>query len=355
MLEVRLTKRFGGFTLDLSAATEARVLGLVGPSGSGKTTLLNCIAGMDHPDEGVVRVDEHTLVDTADSHCTLPVARRGVGYVFQEGLLFPHLSVEANLRYGFSTQGVGPSFSDVVEVLELTKLLRRGTDALSGGEARRVAIGRALLSAPKLLLLDEPLAGLDRRLAKQTLAYLHEVLRTFQVPAVYVSHTLSDVMFLCEQAWLLVNGRLAASGPPRLLLSNSADLHEPALRELENVFLAQRDPGEEDDLPVFRVGDQHVVVAADVEAHMTEAILAVHASDILLALQRPEQISARNVLAGRVTKLESIGGRVLVFVRSGFEWMALLTPRAITMLALKPGAEVYVIIKASAFSVVKTR
>ena len=206
MLSVRIRKKLGDFPFDVFARCGGRVTGLFGPSGSGKTTLLNCIAGLMRPDEGEILLNDEPLF-SVDPPVNLPVRARRVGYVFQDSLLFDHMSVRKNLRYGEKPGGTGPSFDEVVDVLGLRYRLDRRPDELSGGERRRVAIGRALLSDPAILLFDEPLTGLDAALAGRVLVYLKRVLDAFDIPAIYVSHSISDVVYICDEVIVLHGGR----------------------------------------------------------------------------------------------------------------------------------------------------
>ena len=353
MFDLRVAKRYAGFSLDVTGVSSARVLGVVGPSGSGKSTLLNIIAGFTEADEADVAIGAHRLIHATDGARTIPVRRRGVGYVSQTPLLFPHLSVRANLIYGLGAHGENPPLDGVVDMLELRPLLAQSAGTLSGGEARRVAIGRALVSAPRVMLLDEPLAGLDARLAQQTLALVHRVCDSYQIPTVYVSHTVSDVLFLCDEVWRLSDGRVVTRGLPRDVIADAPVKDPAAWADLRNHFLASRDPSQPQQFTAFLTGGCRLVVAdTRAEPCGETAMLSIHASDILLARDRPSRISARNVLPGRVTRIEKHGNGVLVFVDVGIEWMVRLTPSATDELELEPGVEAYAIVKASAISAV---
>lgn len=347
MLDVRISKQLDGFTLELAARSAARVLGVVGPSGAGKSTLLACIAGTQWPDAGVVRVRERVLFERQSVNVTAP--KRRIGMVFQEMFLFPHLTVRENLRYGLGVHGPAPDFHEVVRLLELRDRLEHRADRVSGGEARRVAIGRALLSGPELLVLDEPLTGLDRPLAMRTLAYIRRTLERFGIPAVYVSHTVSDVLYLCDEVWALRAGRLAAAGPPRRVLFEQQTADTAGL---ESIFPARCVQRHEGGGAVFAVGGQRLHAAHCPPEVLGEALLSIPASDIILASQRPGPLSARNVLRGRVTQLVASGDTWIAFVDVGAGWMVELTRAAIEELDLREGAEVYAIVKASAVQVV---
>jgi molybdate transport system ATP-binding protein len=217
------------FTLEVDAVFTGRVSAIFGASGSGKTSLLEIIAGLRRPAAGAVRLDDTVLTDVA-AHTFVRAEHRAVGYVPQEGALFPHLSARKNLLYGFHARRARPAespagltFEHVTEVLEIAALLDRPIDLLSGGEKQRVALGRALLAAPRLLLLDEPLAGLDAPLRERLLPYLARVRDEFAIPMLYVTHSPDEVMALCDDVLVLTQGRITARGRP-------AELFRPAAK-----------------------------------------------------------------------------------------------------------------------------
>ena len=212
MLDLALSHRRGEFRLDVALRIERQVCGVFGPSGSGKTTLLSLIAGLLRPESGHLRVGERTLVDSAAGIC-LPPEQRRIGYLFQDGCLFPHMSVLGNLRYGLRRRrGGGPQIDEVVEVLGLGDLLGRGAQLLSGGERQRVALGRALLAAPELLLLDEPLASLDDGLKERILPYLARITERFSLPTLYVSHSREELDELATRIVRMEAGRIVDDG-----------------------------------------------------------------------------------------------------------------------------------------------
>ena len=204
------------FTLEVDAVLNGRVTAIFGASGSGKTSLLEIIAGLRRPASGTVRLNGVILTDVT-TRTFVRAERRAVGYVPQEGALFPHLSVRQNLLYGCDRNRPPPaglSFEHVAEVLEITELVDRRIQTLSGGEKRRVALGRALLAAPRLLLLDEPLAGLDDPLRDRLLPYLARVRDEFAIPMLYVTHSPDEVMALCDDVLVLSCGHIEKRGPP---------------------------------------------------------------------------------------------------------------------------------------------
>lgn len=219
VLAVDVDKRLGAFSVSARFEATGGVTALFGPSGAGKTTVVNMIAGLVAPDRGSIALDGTVLFD-ADTRINEPPYRRRIGYVFQEGRLFPHLSVRQNLDYGRRMSGLprdGAEFERVTQLLDLGALLDRRTRALSGGERQRVAIGRALLLRPRLLLLDEPLASLDAARKREILPYLAHLHDEAHVPMVYVSHAAAELRQIATNVIKLDNGRVVASGGIELL------------------------------------------------------------------------------------------------------------------------------------------
>jgi molybdate transport system ATP-binding protein len=214
MLAVDIRKVLGRFTLRARFESSGGVTALFGRSGAGKSTLVNAIAGLARPDSGTIRLDDHVLFD-AETGKDVPVRKRGIGYVFQEGRLFPHYSVRGNLMYGRRRtprrQRWG-SFDQIVELLGIGELLERRPAGLSGGEKQRVAIGRALLTSPAMLLMDEPLASLDADRKNEVLPFITRMSREFSIPILYVTHAMDEIRTLANQIVLLENGRVVKTG-----------------------------------------------------------------------------------------------------------------------------------------------
>ncbi len=352
MLRVNLQKQLESFTLRVDLTLSARVTGVFGPSGSGKTTLLNCIAGLTNPKDGAIRVDDTDFFDSS-KRINVACRQRQVGYVFQEGLLFDHLTVRQNLTYSRHDR-TGPAFEQVVEVLELGALLERSARHLSGGEARRVAIGRAILSAPRLLLLDEPLTGLDRRMSGKTLSYIRSVLDAFNMQTIYVSHSISDIVYLCDEVVVLSDGEVVGQGIPTELLGTMASADRDRLPVLKNIFPLTILPTKaEEGTVVGDLGDQTVEVGARAVTGRRNVTAMVYARDIILANQKPTGLSARNILCGRIVRLDADDGRCVASVDVGPHWMVEITRSAMDEMQLKVGSDVYVIVKASAIQLLE--
>jgi molybdate transport system ATP-binding protein len=225
MLGVDVEKRLGDFVLDARFQTGSGVTAVFGPSGAGKTTLINMISGLVAPDRGRIAIDETVLFDSA-KRINLPPHRRRIGYIFQEGRLFPHLSVKHNLDYGRRMCGLppdGPQMQRILSLLDIGNLLDRRPGKLSGGERQRIAIGRALLMRPRLLLLDEPLASLDVARKREILPYLERLRDEVGVPMVYVSHQAAELRRIATSVVRLAAGRVEAAGGKELLDAADAD------------------------------------------------------------------------------------------------------------------------------------
>lgn len=216
-----------GFTLEIDATFDRPITGVFGPSGAGKTSLLELIAGLRRPSAGSVVMDEKVLSDPG-IRLHLPPRLRRIGYVPQDLALFPHLSVRANLLYGYRRQfAENDSFTlpHVAEVMEISALLERSVTGLSGGEQQRVGFARAILSSPRLLLLDEPMSSLDARLKTRLIPFLHRIRDEFRIPFVYVTHDASELTALCDEVLVLDRGRMVERGPPdKVLRANVAML-----------------------------------------------------------------------------------------------------------------------------------
>jgi molybdate transport system ATP-binding protein len=353
MLKIALQLQRGGFTLDV--AFEARTPGVTaffGRSGCGKTTLVNVLAGLLRGARGRIELDGEVWLDT-DLGLDVPAERRHVGYVFQDARLFPHFSVRGNLDYGLrrARGGAGPAlpFDDVVALLGLAPLLGRPPARLSGGERQRVALGRALLARPRLLLLDEPLASLDAARRDEVLPYLESLRDTLAVPMIFVSHQFDEVLRLATQVVVLDAGRVACQGS-----RNEVSL-APALRAIVGreavgtvidgpVVAVDADSG----LAHIALGQGKLIVAlpgARVGERRSAQILA---RDIIIATAEPHGLSVRNTIPGTVAQIVADGDSDLVQVdiRDVTPLLARITRAATRELGLAPGTRVWLLVKA---------
>jgi molybdate transport system ATP-binding protein len=351
-LELRCRARRGGFSLDVDLALDGGATGVFGPSGAGKTTLLHALAGLVVADDLRLAVGGETVVDTAAG--LAPAAhRRRVGLVFQDHRLFPHRTVERNLRYGEAPGG--PAFGEVVALLELEDLLDRRPGACSGGQRQRVALGRALLAAPRLLLLDEPLASLDRGLRRQILPYLRRVRERFDLPMLVVSHDLADLFALTDELVLVDGGRVVGRGTVSSLAASEDTLE--LLHDCGLVFaLPGRVARRDDDGLTWVELDGHAsdraIASGDCSEEIGSAVdVLLRPDDVVLALPPLEgRLSFTNAFEGRIERITTTSARVLVTIDCGFAApvLAEVTERAVRTLGLAPGVAVLALCKAQA-------
>ena len=353
MIHARFDLAYPGFALDVDMQLPERgVTALFGPSGSGKTTLLRCIAGLERAEGGLLRVKDKVWQDDTNF---VPAHHRQLGYVFQEASLFPHLSVQGNLEYGFKRISPGArkvQLEQVVEWLGLNKLIGRSDpSSLSGGERQRVAIGRALLTSPLLLLMDEPLSALDAASKQEIFPYLEKMHGELEIPVIYVSHSLDEVARLADHLVVLEQGRVIASGTLSETLSRL-------------------------DLPIAHLGDASVVIEAKVAMHDeayhltrldfsggslwvsklergpgTMVRARVLARDVSIATITPQGSSISNILAARITDIRDQGpDRMILRLAVGDEHILLsrITRRSCDKLGLATGMEVFAQVKSVA-------
>jgi molybdate transport system ATP-binding protein len=349
-IEIDLALRQGRFELAVSARL-GKVAAVLGPSGAGKTTLLDAIAGLKRA-RGRLAVGGEVLQDTA-AGVYLPPERRRLGYVPQDGALFPHLSVLRNLTFGRPRRhAAGTGFETLIGSLDLEPLLARYPRHLSGGERRRVALARALLARPRLLLLDEPTAGLDPLRARKALAGIRRVREELDVPLLVVTHGQQEALVLASEVVLLDAGRVEAVGPARQTLLAPRVLALDADRRWENVAAARlvRHDAAGGTSEVRLDGGEAVTIPYSPDLVLgADLVLAIDAEDLLLATAPPSGLSARNAVAGHVEELIAVG--TSVYARVG-PWLAHLTPAAVAELDLAAGIPVWLVAKTHSWRVV---
>jgi molybdate transport system ATP-binding protein len=353
MLRLDVEIKRGRFHLDARVEFGEGVSGLFGRSGSGKSTLLNIIAGVTDPDRGRVVLDGETLFDS-DKGLRISSHRRRIGFVFQDSQLFPHYTVRGNLLYGWKqTPPKERRFKpeDVVELLAIGPLLDSHPRRISGGEKQRVALGRALLASPRLLLLDEPLAALDLGLKEQILPFMKRVRDELRLPMVYVSHSLPEILYLTDQITLMAGGKILGSGPlHRLLETERIRANDPlGLDNSLAVTVESHDAEGGCTYGVFQ-GRRLALPQRSGLAPGMRVYVAVHRAEIALAKRFVEGLSIQNQLPGRVVSIDSAEGGVQVVVDAGVLLRAEITQRARLNLALREGDTVNCLIKASSFS-----
>ncbi|MEM7228985.1 MAG: molybdenum ABC transporter ATP-binding protein [Planctomycetota bacterium] len=344
----------GEFAMNVACDFDAPITGVVGPSGAGKTTLINLIAGLEVPDAGVIRLGDDVLVDT-DSRVSVPVHRRAVGMVFQEHRLFPHYSVRGNLAYA---RPANARLAEVAELLELTPLLTRRVHELSGGEQQRVALGRALLRGPRLLLLDEPLSSLDARLKRQIIPLLRRIHEALGVPMIYVGHDLAEILQLTDDLLVLDRGRVAGQGRYSDLVHDSNVLpviHDRGILNLVRTQVSAHDAQYAQttvrispQAQTSRSSSVELSIPGTSGAIGDSVTLAIAPWDIALARTRIDGVSIRNQLPATVRRWSDVDGRTIVELDVGVPLIAEISVTSAAAIELAVGAPMVCLIKSHA-------
>lgn len=350
-IELRYALKLGDFSLDVAFRLPMRgIVGLLGPSGSGKTTLLRCIAGLESRGSGRLIVAGEVWHDDA-ARVSRPVHEREVGYVFQEPRLFAHLNVRENLEYGQKRRGSAAiDFAQVVELLGLERLLERAPEELSGGEAQRVAIGRALLCGPRFVLMDEPLAALDRARRDEVLPFFDRLHAELEVPIVYVSHSIDEICRLCDHLVVLRDGKVVADGALQAVLGR-IEVGAVAGEDAGTVLEATVDGHDDGDgLTRLRFSGGEILVPGRVGERGQRLRVRIRANDVSLCRDRPQQTTILNIVPAVIDTLRESGrAMVLVRLKVGTDVLiARITRRSRRELGLAPGDRVLAQIKSAA-------
>ena len=353
MLSVNITKAFGSFRLETQfEVEEGSITAIFGKSGAGKTSTINAIAGLTRPDVGVIQIGNTTLFDQ-NLRINLPIYKRQIGYVFQDDRLFPHMTVQNNLIYGTpKNRDVANSLNltDITVLLELAPLLERRPKTLSGGEKQRVAIGRALLSNPKLLLMDEPLASIDVQHRFEILPFIQRVREKIGITIIYVTHALEEVIFIADQIILLSEGQVTAQGTVEEIMSR-LDLHSMTSRFDAGAVISATYSGYDREFDLgelsfdggtLRIAGLNAEIGIHLRAH-------IRARDVSLMLDKPKDTSVLNVFEGELIEIRHEEGPQLdLLINIGTPLIARITRKSLNDLNLDIGSKVYAMIKAVA-------
>jgi molybdate transport system ATP-binding protein len=355
VLSVRVRKVLGPeFDLDVEFSAKPGISILFGPSGAGKTTLLNCIAGLLNPEEGRIAVGANVLFDST-KRINVPIPKRHTGYVFQSLALFPHLTVEQNVQYGLSLQPAhvrAQRCGEILDSFHIAQLARRKPGEISGGERQRVALARSLVTDPRILLLDEPLAALDVATKGKLVADLRLWNQQHKIPILYVTHSREELFALGDRVLVLDGGKIVADGTPHQVIRAPRSETVAQMAGFENVFSAEVIAVHEDRgtltcrLQPGAVELETPLVRAEVGSKLR---VAISAGDILLAASQPHGLSARNIIPGKITSLEQRDVIIMATVNCGVDFQAQLTLAARDALHLQPGRHVWLIIKTHSF------
>ena len=347
MLQINVKKQLGQLALQANIQVpDQGVTAIFGLSGSGKTSLINLVSGLIQPDEGFIRLNDRTLVDM-ETQESLPTHLRKIGYVFQDARLFPHYTVKGNLRYGMKNVSQD-DFNYIVDLLGITYLLKRYPLTLSGGEKQRVAIGRALLAEPDILLMDEPLSALDVPRKRELMQYLERLSKEINIPILYVTHSLDELLRLADRVVLMENGIVKAYDSVEKIWNSP--IFSPWKGESEQssvLALPVHLHNPPYKMTALSLGEQALWIH-QVPANVGERVrVCIYSSDVSITLQKPEQTSIRNILRGQVAQIEIQDFRVDIAVLvDGHKIWASISKWAQNELRFAVGQDVYVQIKA---------
>ena len=348
LLKAAFKVDYPGFNLDIDLQLPASGITVVfGPSGSGKTTLLRCLAGLEK--SGKMEIAGQVL---QDENIFIPVNLRAIGMVFQESRLFPHLKVRDNLLYGYKRTPLNSRrlhLEDIGRVLSLEKLQERSIDKLSGGEKQRVALGRALLTSPKLLLMDEPLAALDAQRKTEIIPFIRKVEKELSIPIIYVTHSMSEVLQLVDTMVILKDGKVVKYGPVGEVFSD-IQLRESIGDEHSGAVLDTTVLEHDTDYGITRLDFMGQQLSVPIQGISPGQVLRVHihSKDVSLATQPPEGLtSVLNILKTKVRKIgENVGYSVDIELDAGRPLLATITRKSLSNLHIRPGQSIYAFIKA---------
>ncbi len=343
-----------GFSFRANLKIESRVTGIFGPSGSGKTTFMHLLAGLQKPDKGTIEICNEQFVNS-DTRTFIPAHRRGVGYVFQEGRLFPHLNVIQNLRYGWKKNTHSKAyFDEIIDLLELRDLLHSHPAQLSGGQKQRVAIGRALMSNARLLLLDEPFTALDVSLKKQVIGLLNRMIRHLNIPVIIVSHDLKDLLMLTQQIILIKNGVPEAPASYLELINNRKLLNFNGwVTNYYNIIDGTiRKNLPEKGITQVNTGTGGPILHIECDACIFEVNdpvkISIRGADVALSLAPFKDISIQNQLPGTIESVFQHRSHLVCIVNCGIRIISRITIDSGANLKLEAGKPVYCLIKSLA-------
>jgi len=354
MLSLEVQFQRGNFNLEANFALDNPVTGLFGASGSGKSTLLSLIAGLANPDKGWLNLSDNLLFHSAKK-INIPPDKRNIGVVFQDNQLFPHLPVNKNLQYGYKRiEKKQRRFEmlEIVDLLEIGHLLKKRPTQLSGGEKQRVGLGRALLASPRFLLLDEPLAALDQGLKEQILPFLKRVKDELEIPMVYISHSMDEILHLTDHLVVINNGRILGTGHFYDVLGENGIQGFASTMGLENTFRATIVGHElESGLTIANLFGNHIFLPLSKKYIIGKhCYISIRSSEIAIAKQHIKHISIQNQIKGKIFHFVPNETGITVYIDIGGPLVVNVTRKAFADLELRESDEVHCLIKAQSFS-----
>jgi len=358
MTNVDITLPRKNFDVQIKESFSSGITGIFGPSGSGKTSLLHSIAGLERPKNGHIVVAGRTLFNS-EERMNVPVEKRNIGYVFQEGRLFPHFTVEKNLLYGYKKDGENKvSYEEVVDLLNLKHILKSKPSQISGGERQRTALGRSLLSSPDILLLDEPFSAVDTRLRNQILPFIMRIQQKVEIPILVVSHDLPDLLRLTDTLCIIQKGKCIGHGDYYDLLKNKEITDIFGTNTLTNTLttkVVSIDPETGMTKLRWRDAEQEVTITCERsrDAYSIGQIIRIfiNADDIALSNEKLSNITIQNQIKGTVSELVNLESSMLCIVDAGFKLVVEITAASQKRMDINVGSDVWCLFKSVAIDV----
>jgi molybdate transport system ATP-binding protein len=355
VLKAEILLERSSFTLDINCTVSARVTGIFGPSGAGKTTFLHALAGIQTPSKGAISICGKEVFDKSKK-INLPPEKRNIGFVFQEARLFPHMNVTQNLRYGLKNKKDSSFFRQVTEMLRITDILKSKTSKISGGQAQRVAIGRALLTRPDLLVLDEPFSALDKNLRLHIISMLKPLFSSFNLPVLVISHDLGDLLMLTDNLLIIKAGKCIGQGNYYDLIDKKEMMGEFNKSGLINAIPLKIDFIDGDKgLMTLSHGKNMVFAESWLDGEKfidnNQVTAALRPEDVTLATHRIEDISIQNQIEGKIIKLITMENKVFCVIDHGFRLIAEVSLAAKQKMQLHEGMTIWSLFKAAAIKV----
>jgi|TARA_Y100000590_G_scaffold239889_1_gene269767 molybdate transport system ATP-binding protein len=338
-IDINITKKYPDFVLNCSLDFNNKINGIFGPSGSGKSTILNCIAGFISPDIGKIKINDKILYEISNSNSlnnkniSINTEHRNIGYVTQKSNLFPSMNVEENIRYGYKDDNA-IKVEEIIDIMNVKNLIHRYPMQLSGGEAQKISIARALARFPSVLLMDEPVSELDLKSKLMVLGYLKKINKRFGIPIIYVSHDIAEIVSICDKVAMIENGKIKdVKNSQSLTYISNNDL------EFENIYVLNESMSGNS---IF-INNVKINILNKLESE--SAVILIPSNSVMLSKAMINNIDAENILSGKINNITLIGSKVRIFCNVGFDIVSDISEYSFKKMNLNINDEIYVIFK----------
>ena len=338
-IDINITKKYPDFVLNCSLDFNNKINGIFGPSGSGKSTILNCIAGFISPDIGKIKINDKILYEISNSNSlnnkniSINTEHRNIGYVTQKSNLFPSMNVEENIRYGYKNDNA-IKVEEIIDIMNVKNLIHRYPMQLSGGEAQKISIARALARFPSVLLMDEPVSELDLKSKLMVLGYLKKINKRFGIPIIYVSHDIAEIVSICDKVAMIENGKIKdVKNSQSLTYISNNDL------EFENIYVLNESMSGNS---IF-INNVKINILNKLESE--SAVILIPSNSVMLSKAMINNIDAENILSGKINNITLIGSKVRIFCNVGFDIVSDISEYSFKKMNLNINDEIYVIFK----------